>query len=380
MGKKTKARGPGHPQGLKRFIWSSAATGNVNDWMWGLDKEAPDGKVRGTDDVCTHGYKQGSADAMHVGGSGRSHRQQGKPGNPRHFPRGSPSSRGGSSNLGSDQSSLHLTMKRESHSTHRSACAGRGLWVKVNLPIFKHEKSKDAVTYSSWWWDVAIFHWSGLDGQYLLPYIFYSLQGFMGNLVRSSCKDATLSDILKTLDEHYGVIMTFNALSKELYSLKQGLSQNISEFRVHLLWQVQILHSEYPGRIQLEHMEEMKCDHFYEDLNPTHQQMSAHKVDGEHPASHSNLLLAAWKLIRQAEARDPLPPKMVATSGLNMMYSQMQGKQIPLHLPKLKGNYTFATWAVTIRNDEAEEISSVKQKGEGEMMPSADKDVEYQEE
>ena len=49
--------------------------------------------------------------------------------------------------------------------------------------------------------------------------------------------------------------------------------------------------------------------------------MLAHKVDGEHPVSYSNLLLAMQKLERWAEARDPLPPKMAATSGSNMICS-----------------------------------------------------------
>ena len=41
-------------------------------------------------------------------------------------------------------------------------------------------------------------------------------------------------------------------------------------------------------------------------------QISVHaglKVDGKHPTSYSNLLLAAGKLDRWAEARDPLLPK-----------------------------------------------------------------------
>ena len=38
--------------------------------------------------------------------------------------------------------------------------------------------------------------------------------------------------------------------------------------------------------------------------------MLAQKVDGEYPASYSDLLLVALKLERWAEARDPLlPPK-----------------------------------------------------------------------
>ena len=60
------------------------------------------------------------------------------------------------------------------------------------------------------------------------------------------------------LDEHYGMAMMFNALSKELYSLKQGSRENVAKFRVCLSQQVQILQSEYPGRIQQEHVEEMK--------------------------------------------------------------------------------------------------------------------------
>ena len=43
------------------------------------------------------------------------------------------------------------------------------------------------------------------------------------------------------LDEHYGVMMTFDALSKELYSLKQTPGENVAEFGMHLWQQVQIL-------------------------------------------------------------------------------------------------------------------------------------------
>ena len=230
---------------------------------------------------------------------------------------------------GSDQSSLHLTVMRASSSSHRSACVGRGLQVKVILPIFKDEKSKDAVTYHPWQWDVAIFHWSGWDDLHLLPYIFHSLQGFPGDLAKSLGEDVPLSDVLQMLDKDYGVIMTFDTLSKELYSLKQGSGENIAEFGVHLSQQVQILQSEYPGRIQPEHVEELKHDHFCEGLNPEYQQMLAHKVDGEHPASYSNVLLAAWKLERWAEAIDPPPPKTAVTSGLNMMILRCQGICFP---------------------------------------------------
>ena len=94
--------------------------------------------------------------------------------------------------------------------------------MKVNLPIFKGKKTKDVVTYCSWQLDVVIFCCSGWDNQHLLPYVFWLLQGSLGDPARSLGEDATLNDILQMLDEHYGVVMMFDTLSKELYSLKQG--------------------------------------------------------------------------------------------------------------------------------------------------------------
>ena len=88
------------------------------------------------------------------------------------------------------------------------------------------------------------------------------------DLAKSLGGDAILSDILQTLDEHYGVVMMFDALSKELYSFKQGSGENVAEFGVCLSQQVQILQSEYPGRIHPEHIEEMRCDYFYKALTP----------------------------------------------------------------------------------------------------------------
>ena len=130
------------------------------------------------------------------------------------------------------------------------------------------------------------------------------------------------------LEEHYGVVMMFNALIKELYSLKQGSGENVAEFSVYLLQQAQILQSEYPGRIQQEHMEEMKWNHFYKGLNPTYWHMLAHKVYGKHPASYSNFLLAVQKLERQTEPRDPLLSKTTKIGGTNVIQPQTSGNLI----------------------------------------------------
>ena len=167
-----------------------------------------------------------------------------------------------------------------------------------------------------------------------------------------------MSDILQILDEHYGVIMIFDVLSKKLHSLKKGLGKKVPEFGMHLSQQVQILQSEYPGRIWPKHMEEMKCDCFYEGLNPKYQCMLAHKIDGENPVGCSNLLLATQKLDRRAEAKDPLLPKSVVTSRLNAKYPQTPGNLFPSY--KLKGNHTITAQAVTIGNAKGKADSGAK--------------------
>ena len=123
---------------------------------------------------------------------------------------------------------------------------------------------------------MSVFLHSGWDDHHLLPYVFRSLQGFLGVLVRSLDEGTTLDKVLQMLDEHYGVVMIFNAISKELYSLKWGMGGNVAEFRVCLSKQVQILQMEYPGRIQQQHVEEVKWDHFYEGLSPEYWKMLAH--------------------------------------------------------------------------------------------------------
>ena len=189
-----------------------------------------------------------------------------------------------------------------------SGQTGRDFRVWVNLPTFKDEKAKDTVTYQLWCWDVSVFCWSGWDNHNFWP-MSRSLQGFPRDLVRSLGKDATLSNVLKMLDEHYSVMMTFDALSKELYSLKQGMGENVAKFGVCLSTQVQILQTKYPGRIQQEHVEEVKRDHFCDCLSPEDWWMLAHKVNGENPVTYSELLLAAQKLEKWVDARDPLLPK-----------------------------------------------------------------------
>ena len=235
--------------------------------------------------------------------------------------------------------------------------------MKVNLLTFKDEKTKDVVTYHLWRWDAAIFCHSGWDDQHLLPYV----GDILGDLARSL-------GILQTLDEHYGMVMTFAALSKELYSLKHMSGENVAEFGVHLSQQVQILQLGYLGRIQQERMEEMKWDHFYEGLNAEYWCMLAHKVDGEDPPIYSNLLLAAQKLERWAEARDTLLPEATTMGGSNVTWPQTSGNLFPSR--KLKGNHTFTAQSATVKSIGTEGGLSVKSEGEEEAESSDGEDPE----
>ena len=200
------------------------------------------------------------------------------------------------------------------------------------------------------------------------------ITGFPGDLARSFGEDATLNDVLQLFDEHYGMVMTFDTISKELYSLKQGSEENVAEFWVCLSQQVQILQSEYQGRITQEHVEEMKWDFFYEGLNPKYWCILAHKVDGEHPASYSNLDLAAQKLERWVLARDALLLKISRAGGLTITQPQTLGNLFPSR--KLKGNHTFMAQSAIVESIGAEEDSSVKPEGEEEAESSDGEDPE----
>ena len=57
--------------------------------------------------------------------------------------------------------------------------------MKINLPIFKDEDAKDAVTYQSWRWDLTVYRHAGCMDHTLLPYAIRSLQGYPGELVWS---------------------------------------------------------------------------------------------------------------------------------------------------------------------------------------------------
>ena len=91
--------------------------------------------------------------------------------------------------------------------------------MKINLPIFKDEDAKDAVTYQSWRWDLMVYQCARCRDHTLLPYAIRSLQGYPGELVWSSGTDITLDDVLTILDEHYNNVKVLDVLSQELFQM-----------------------------------------------------------------------------------------------------------------------------------------------------------------
>ena len=94
-----------------------------------------------------------------------------------------------------------------------------GAHMKIDLPVFKDEDAKDAVTYRSWRWDLMVYHHAGCRDHTLLPYAIQSLQGYPGELVQSLGMDITLDDVLMILDEHYNNVKVLDALKQELFQL-----------------------------------------------------------------------------------------------------------------------------------------------------------------
>ena len=118
--------------------------------------------------------------------------------------------------------------------------------MKIHLPIFKDEDTKDTVTYQSWQWDLTVYRHAGCRDCTLLPYAIRSLQGYLGELVQSSGTDITLDDVLTILDEHYSNLKALDALNQELVQMRMADKETVSDWGVHLSRHLQILAASFP--------------------------------------------------------------------------------------------------------------------------------------
>ena len=135
--------------------------------------------------------------------------------------------------------------------------------MKINLPIFKDEETKDAVTYQGWRWDLTVYQHAGCRDRTLLPYAIRSLQGYPGELVWSSRTDITLDNVLMILDEHYNNVKVFDVLNQELFQLQMADKETVSDWGICLSRHLQILAASFPDHFPPKCIVGLKRDCFY---------------------------------------------------------------------------------------------------------------------
>ena len=208
--------------------------------------------------------------------------------------------------------------------------------MKINLPIFKDEDAKDAVTYQSWRWDLTVYRCARCRDPTLLPYAIRSLQGYPGKLVQSSGTDITLNGVLTILDEHYNNVKALDTLNQELFQMRMADKETVLDWGVCLSLHLQILAASFPNRFPLECEAELKRDHFYGGLPKRLKAMVAYLKAGPQVRTYSDYLRAT----REAEKEDTIElsqsPRALVTDGPSMPRAT---SFFPLR--KLKGNQPF---------------------------------------
>ena len=174
--------------------------------------------------------------------------------------------------------------------------------MKINLPIFKDEDAKDAVTYQSWRWDLTLYRCAGCRDHTLLPYAIRSLQGYPGELVRSSGTDIILDDVLIILDKHYNNVKVLDALNQELFQLQVADKETVLDWGICLSRHLQVLAASFPKCFLLDCVVELKRDCFYGRLPKQLKTMVAYLKAGPLVRTYSDYLRAT----REAKKEDSI--------------------------------------------------------------------------
>ena len=174
--------------------------------------------------------------------------------------------------------------------------------MKINLPIFKDEDAKDAVTYQSWRWDLTVYRHAGCRDRTLLPYAIRSLQGYPGELMWSSGTDITLDNALTILDEHYNNVKALDALNQELFQMRMADKEMVSDWGVHLSRHLQILAASFTDHFPPDCIDELKKDNFYGRLPKQLKAMVAYLKVGPQVRTYLDYLRAA----REAKKEDSI--------------------------------------------------------------------------
>ena len=225
--------------------------------------------------------------------------------------------------------------------------------MKINLPIFKDEDAKDAVTYQSWRWDLTVYRCAGCRDRTLLPYTIRSLQGYPGELVWSSGTDITLDDVLMILDEHYNNVKALNALNQEFFQMRMADKETVLDWGVCLSRHLQILAVSFPDLFPPDRVAELKRDHFYGGLPKRLKAMVAYLKAGPQVRTYSDYLRAT----REAEKEDSIELSRSSRSQTTDGPSKPRTTSF-FFLRKLKGSQPFpkkpAIWLAQLDEEDAD--------------------------
>ena len=157
--------------------------------------------------------------------------------------------------------------------------------MKINLPVFKDEDAKDAVTYQSWRWDLQYIN---VQGAGITP--SYPVQ-----LDPCKANPESLDDVLTILDEHYNNVKILDALNQELFQLWMVDKETVLDWGICLSRHLQVLAASFPDHFPPDHVAQLKRDCFYGRLPKQLKAMVAYLKVGPQVRTYSDYLRAAQK-------------------------------------------------------------------------------------
>ena len=243
--------------------------------------------------------------------------------------------------------------------------------MKINLPIFKDEDAKDAVTYQSWRWDLTVYHRVWCQDCTLLPYAIRSLQGYPGELVQSSRMDITLDNVLMILDDHYNNVKALDALNLELFQLWMADKETMSDWApaywdTFKSWLLLSLTVSLPDCVV-----ELKQDCFYGRFPKRLKAMVAYLKASPHEKTYSDYLQTA----REAEKEESM--ELSWNSWSQVLDSTTKPKTTSFFpLQKLNGNQPVSKTATVCLAHLKEESAKREEEEETKDPDSIDRVTE----
>ena len=101
--------------------------------------------------------------------------------------------------------------------------------MNINLPAFKDEGTKDAITYQSWHWDWMAYS-QGWVGRLHLSPLCCPFPAKPSQRVGKKFGDRHHLRWLTVLDEHYNNVKALDTLNQELFQLQMGEKETVSEW------------------------------------------------------------------------------------------------------------------------------------------------------